>query len=414
MKKTGIEIDVKRLGKDLLALGEFGKNTENHGVTRQAFTNEDTAAKHWLIEQFKKIDVHARIDEAGNVIARYGPKDGPCVATGSHIDSVPSGGMFDGTLGVLTGLECLRVIKEKKIELKRPIEVIAFADEEGRFGGMFGVEAICGQLNPEFIESAADIRGNTLVDAMKSQGLEPLNALAARRDPDSFHSFVEVHIEQGPVLEASKNTIGVVNGISGVFKWMVKLIGKAGHAGTSPMNMRSDAFQGVADFAHEKYRIIEEDGSESSRLTIGRVELKPGFPHTIPGEVEFSLVGRDINNETMEQLAMSCRKVLSTIARKHKLMFEYRQLSWLKPQPCHEDIVNKFKKHAENLDLKYQVMPSGAGHDTQFMCQVTRGGMIFVPSVDGISHAPDEHTHWDDIEKGGDLLLHTIIDLCNE
>ncbi len=407
-------INIERLGKDLLALGEIGKNPDNHGVYRMGFTDHDTEAKKWLIEQFQAIDVDAGFDGAGNLVARYGEQDRPSVAMGSHLDSVPAGGIFDGSLGVMAAYECIRTIKEQNIELKRPVEVFAFADEEGRFGGMFGVEAICGRINPDFIESTHDVEGIFLKDAMASQGFKPIEALNAHRDPESFHAFLELHIEQGPILEKLHIPVGIVNAISGVFKWTVRLIGRAAHAGTSPMNMRSDAFQGLANFAHEIERIINEDGSDSSRLTVGKVELKPGFPHTVPGEVEFSLVGRDIDNDVMKQLALSCRKVLSTIARKHGLMFEYEQLSWLEPQPTHERITNLLVEQAEALELPYHVMPSGAGHDAQFMSQITPTGMIFVPSVNGISHAPDELTHWNDIKKGTNLLLNTLIALCNE
>lgn len=414
LQVSEIKINSKRLQEDLLELGQFGRNHDDNGVYRQAFTEADTESKRWLIDKFAAFDCPAHIDGAGNVIARLGDSDAPSVALGSHLDSVPCGGIFDGTLGVVAGLECARIFHENQVPLKRPLEIIAFADEEGRFGGMFGVEAICGNHNPDFLESTKDVKGVYLKDAMAAQGLQVLEALNARRDPSSFHAFLELHIEQGPVLESKKIPIGIVEGISGVFKWVVRLIGRSGHAGTQPMNMRSDAFQGLADFAHEISRIIEEDGSEYSRLTVGKVDLKPGFPHTIPGEVEFTLVGRDIKHEVMKELSLSCRKVLSAIARKHNLMFEYDELSWLEPRLCNEKIISQLQDQAGKLGLEHHLMPSGAGHDTQFMSTLTPSGLIFVPSVAGISHAPDEFTHWDDIERGANLLLHTAHELCNE
>jgi N-carbamoyl-L-amino-acid hydrolase len=227
-----------------------------------------------------------------------------------------------------------------------------------------------------------------------------------------MHAFVELHIEQGPVLEKSGNTIGIVDSISGVFKWIVRLIGKADHAGTAPMNMRSDAFTGLADFAHEIPRIISEDGTDRSRLTVGKVELRPGNPHTIPGEAIFTIVGRDSNESVMKELAHACRKALSAIARRHNLMFEYEQTSWLSPVECHPRIVELFEKHSKQMGLSYQHMPSGAGHDTQFMTEISQAGMIFVPSVGGVSHAPDEWTHWHDVEAGANLLLNAVLDLA--
>jgi N-carbamoyl-L-amino-acid hydrolase len=170
----------------------------------------------------------------------------------------------------------------------------------------------------------------------------------------------------------------------------------------------------MADFAHEIPRIIEEEGTDKSRITIGHVALKPGFPHTVPGEVDFTIVGRDLDEQVMSALANACRRVLSSIARRHKLKFEYEEMSWLKPAYCDEEIVSLIEKKAKELDYSYKVMPSGAGHDAQFFCGHTRAGMIFVPSVGGVSHAPDEWTHWSDIERGAQLLLECVMELACE
>jgi len=364
------------------------------------------------MDYFRSYELTTHMDGAGNVCGRLGDDNKPAIVIGSHLDSVPSGGIFDGTLGVIAGLECIRVIKEQQIPIKHPIEVIATSEEEGRFGGMLGTQALTGSLTLDWLEHAKDPNGLTLKEAMAKYGLDYHQALHARRDPGSIKAFIELHIEQGPVLEASGNTIGIVEGISGVFKWLIKLIGKADHAGTSPMNMRSDAFMGLADFAHEIQRIIDEDGTEKSRLTIGRVELKPGYAHTIPGEADFTLVGRDMSEEVMRELASNCRKALSAIARRHRLMFEYEQMSWLEPKTCSPKIIKLLKKHTQELGYSYQLMPSGAGHDAQFFTDITPTGMIFIPSVGGVSHAPDEWSHWSDIEKGGNLLLNSVLELA--
>jgi beta-ureidopropionase / N-carbamoyl-L-amino-acid hydrolase len=217
------------------------------------------------------------------------------------------------------------------------------------------------------------------------------------------------------VLDTEKTTIGVVEGISGVFKWMVRLIGKPDHAGTAPMNMRADALMGMVDFAHEIPRIIDEEGTDKSRITIGHVACKPGFPHTVPGEVDFTIVGRDLDPERMKALAEACERVLASIARKHKLRFEYQQMSWLEPAFCDSGLVAMIARKAEELGLSHKLMPSGAGHDVQFFCEHTRAAMFFVPSVGGISHAPDEWTHWSDIERGSQLLYECVLELaCGE
>jgi N-carbamoyl-L-amino-acid hydrolase len=409
-----MQINMERLKDTLLELSRFGFNDADKGIYRISFSEADMASRRWLMQTLESEGFETEMDGAANVYGRLGPGGKPTVTVGSHLDTVPAGGMFDGALGVVAGLEVLRRCKEMNLEPKWPLELLATSEEEGRFGGMLGAQAIAGDLTPDVILNAHDADGNRLVDAMTAAGLEPLRALEARRLPESMRAFVELHVEQGPVLEQTGNTIGVVDSISGVYKWIVRLIGKADHAGTAPMHMRSDAFRGLADFAHEIPRIIEEDGTDRSRLTVGKVELKPGSPHTIPGEALFTLVGRDSDESIMEALGNSCRKSLSAIARRHKLMFEYEQVSWLKPMACDTAIVDLLERQARRLDLSFERMPSGAGHDTQFLAEITRAGMLFVPSMGGVSHSPDEWTHWADVERGANLLLEAAIELATE
>jgi beta-ureidopropionase / N-carbamoyl-L-amino-acid hydrolase len=406
------QINVDRIEQDVLAIARFGLQEGGQGIYRQGFGKADMEARKWLAAEFEKLGMTQHMDGAGNVIGRYGPADGPAVAMGSHTDSVPAAGMFDGVLGVAAGMEIVRALREADVELEFPVEVIATSEEEGRFGGMLGAQAMTGHITREWLETATDEHGYALKDAMAEAGLDALDALHAYRRPEEFKAFLELHVEQGPVLEAQKTTIGIVEGISGVFKWNVRLIGKADHAGTAPMGMRSDALLGMADFAHEIYRIIDEEGTEKSRITIGHVACKPGFPHTVPGEVDFTIVGRDLDEEIMRGLANACRRVLSSIARKHRLKFEYEEMSWLKPAHCDKDLVAMIERHAKQRDYSYILMPSGAGHDAQFFCEHTRAAMIFVPSAGGVSHAPDEWTHWSDIERGAQLLMDCVLELA--
>ncbi|MGD9664207.1 MAG: Zn-dependent hydrolase [Novosphingobium sp.] len=397
-----------------MALSRFGFNEADRGVYRQGFSEEDMAARQWLRDQFESLGMAHRMDGVGNVIGRFGPDDMPAVLIASHLDSVPAGGMFDGVLGVVAGLEVVRTMKEAGVTPDFPIEVIGTSEEEGRFGGMLGAQAMTGQLTREWLDTATDEHGYALKDAMVAAGFDPQKAMHAYRRPEEIRAFLEVHVEQGPVLEAEKTTIGIVEGISGVFKWNCRLIGKAGHAGTAPMNMRSDALMGMADFAHEIGRIIDEEGTEKSRITIGHVACKPGFPHTVPGEVDFTIVGRDLDEEVMKNLAEACERVLSAIARRHKLHFEYQQMSWLKPAYCDADLINLIERNVKELGYSYRHMPSGAGHDVQFFCNHTKAAMFFVPSIGGISHAPDEWTHWSDCERGTQLLYECVKELACE
>ena len=406
-----LTVNLERIQQDIYALGRIGYNPEDQGIYRQGFSDADMQAREWLMRRLEALELTTGMDGAGNVIGRYGDPDHKALLIGSHIDSVPCGGMFDGVLGVVAGLECIRVLKENQVPLRHAVEVIATSEEEGRFGGMLGAQALSGHLTLDWLERAQDASGELVRDAMARCQLPYHKAMEAARDPNRLVGFLELHIEQGPVLEKSGHTIGVVEGISGVFKWLIRFKGKAGHAGTAPMDLRSDAFMGVADFAHELTRIIDEEGSEKSRLTIGRVELKPGYAHTVPGQAEFTLVGRDISEPVMQAVADSCRKVLSAIARKHRLMFEYEQMSWLAPKMCHPDMMALLERHARELDFSTLVMPSGAGHDAQFFTDITPTGLLFIPSVGGISHAPDEWSHWHDVEKGCNVLLNSVLEL---
>lgn len=406
-------VNLERVKQDIYTIGRFGYNPDDQGIYRQGFSEEDFKVRHWFLAELQALGLKNWMDGAGNVIGRYGDDDGKALLIGSHLDSVPAGGMFDGVLGVVAGLECIRVIKENEIPLKHAIEVIGTSEEEGRFGGMLGAQALTGKLKLDWLERAKDHSGETLRDAMAKCQLPYHLAMEAARDPNDIVGFLELHIEQGPVLEQTNNTIGVVEGISGVFKWFIKFIGKADHAGTAPMNLRSDAFMGVADFAHEISRIIDEEGTDKTRLTIGSLELKPGFAHTVPGQVEFTLVGRDMSEEVMNNVSDSCRKVLSSIARRHKLMFEYEQMSWLEPKSFSDDMIELLGKHSAESGYKTLLMPSGAGHDCQFFTDITPTGLIFIPSVGGVSHAPDEWSHWHDVEKGCNVLLKSALELIS-
>lgn len=405
------KVNIDRIEREIAAISRFGFNEEDRGVYRQGFSEADMAVRQWMRDRFEELGMHHRLDGAGNVIGRYGPNAVPCVMIASHLDSVPAGGIFDGVLGVVAGLECVRVLKENGIEPAYPIEVVGTSEEEGRFGGMLGAQAMTGHVTLDWIDRATDERGYALKDAMLAAGLDPHDALHAYRRPEEIRAFLELHVEQGPVLDMEKTTIGIVEGISGVFKWNCRLVGKADHAGTAPMDMRADALMGMVDFAHEISRIIDEEGTDKSRITIGHVECKPGFPHTVPGEVDFTIVGRDLDEEVMRGLSNACRRVLSAIARRHKLKFEYEEMSWLKPAYCNPELMGLIERKARELDYSYKIMPSGAGHDVQFFCNHTRAAMFFVPSVKGISHAPDEWTHWSDVERGCQLLLECVMAL---
>ncbi len=403
-----LSVNRERLQADIEALAQIGRS-EDHGLYRMSFSPGDMAGREWFKSRIAEAGLEFYQDGAANISARYDWDDKrAAVMMGSHLDTVPGAGHLDGALGVIVALECLRRISEEKIKLDHPLEAIAFTDEEGRFGGMLGSQAIAGMLTPESIHRAHDLNGVTLTDAMSEVGLNSMDALYARRKSESIHAFLELHIEQGPVLDKIGVSIGNVDAIAGLFKWDVSLIGTPNHAGTTPMDMRNDAFMGLSEFSSQINRILEENGSARSVATIGRVECLPGAANVVPGRVEFSLEARDTEQQVLNDLADAFRKSLSAIARRGGLMFEFKVLSELEPVKCDEGIRQTVENVSKSLKFPFLQMASGAAHDTQIMARIARAGMIFVPSKNGRSHSTAEWTDMEDIFKGADVALNAL------
>lgn len=407
-------VNKERLKASIETLAAIGRESD-HGIYRMAFSSGDMAGRDWFKQQIVEAGLQVHEDGAANIHGRLGWNEVTAsVMTGSHLDTVPGAGHLDGALGVLSGLECLRRIKEENIPLQRPLEVVAFSDEEGRFGGMLGSQAMTGRLTPESIHKAIDLKGVHLTEAMQDCGYNAMDALHARREPDSIHAYVELHIEQGPILDQMGFSVGIVDAIAGLFKWDVSLIGTPNHAGTTPMHMRNDAFAGLAEFHTQIQRLLDENGSERSVATIGRVALSPGAANVVPGRVDFSLEVRDTEQRVLDDLQSACRRALSAIARRRNLMFEFKVLSEIAPVKCSGSMVEQIKQVTESLNIPSLRMASGAAHDAQMLAGITPTAMLFVPSKDGRSHSVAEWTDLRDIEKGANVLLNTLLRLAGE
>lgn len=402
-----LRVDIERLKADVLALGEIGRDPDDRGIYRMAFTEADMLGRHWLMDRAAATGLAVAMDGAGNVHARLGAADGSAVVIGSHTDTVPRAGMLDGALGVLCGLECLRVLAGAGITPATAIELISFSDEEGRFGGMLGSEALCGFLTPESLHLVGQ-DGVPLADEMRARGLDPMGLLDARRPARDINAYFELHIEQGPLLSRAGVPVGVVDRITGLFKWAVRLRGEANHAGTTPMDMRHDAFLGLAEFANGVEGLLARAGGPRSRATIGRAEILPGAANTVPGEVLFSLDVRDTDPATLDALALAAREELAAIARRRGLMLDLEVQSEIAPEACDPDLVALVAAAAGEAGAPSLVMPSGAAHDAQIVARIAPVAMIFVPSRDGQSHAPSEWTDWGDIEMGANVLLGAV------
>jgi beta-ureidopropionase / N-carbamoyl-L-amino-acid hydrolase len=405
-------INLARLRNDLEQLGEIGK-TPDGGVWRSSFSEPDLEARRWYIERVSEAGLQHWSDAAGNIYARVG-EGSPAVLAGSHLDSVPNGGRFDGALGVMAAFECLRTIKEQGLRTTLPIEAVAFTDEEGRFGGFVGSYAVIGNLPYEEILRRRDLRGVPLADAMRQVGFDPMKIAEARRPTTDLKAYIELHIEQGPILESLSVPIGVVQGIVAGSRTWVTFRGRADHAGTTPMSMRQDAFLGAAEFGLRAREMVLTEGSGSTVGTVGALELKPGASNIVPESSFLTLDLRDISWDVLQRLLQRADILAHEVADKWSLAVTVERMRVSEPAQMSPSIQAVIDEVAQGLGHKTHWMNSGAGHDAQVMAKITHAGMIFVPSRQGRSHSPAEFTNWDQIENGANVLLHTLIQLANE
>ena len=406
-------INIERLRQLLEGVNAFGFNDETGGFNRIGYGDADMAARDWFAAKMSAAGLAVTRDAANNVFGRFGPEDGPCAMAGSHLDTVPEGGAYDGALGACVALECVLAMGDAGIVPGTAVVVAATAEEEGRFGGMLGSQTIAGTVTSGWIEQARDSDGMPLIDAMRAQGLDARKAPGCAWPKGSVTAFLELHIEQGPVLERTGCPVGIVNGVSGVCLLQVRLEGRANHSGTTPMDRRADAFAGLARLACRTAAVIEAVGTDQSRITIGKVELQPNFAHTIPGLAEFSLVIRDTSEPVMRRLRSAILRETRKAAAAHALQARIEEKSWLAPVILDATLRALLAEEADRLGIARLDMPSGAGHDAQTMQSLCPSGLIFVPSRDGISHAPEEWSDWVDIEKGAQVMLNALVRLSS-
>ncbi len=407
-----IRINLPRMRKDLEDLGAIGTTPEG-GVWRSSFSEADMEARRWYLQRIADAGLQHWVDAAGNIFARVG-EGSPAVLAGSHIDSVPNGGRFDGALGVMAAFECLRTILEHGIVTKLPIEAVAFTDEEGSFGGFVGSLAVAGRLPPEEISRRRNLRGLPLAEAMRNAGLDPLRIGEARRDAKDLKAYVELHIEQGPILESLGIPIGVVEGIVAGSRTWVTFRGRADHAGTTPMAMRKDAFLGAAEFGLRVRELVLSEGSETSVGTVGALELKPGASNIVPESAFLTVDLRDISWEVLQRLLDRARALAHEVADKWGLEVTVERMRVSEPAQMSPEILAVIDQAARELGFKTHGMNSGAGHDAQIIAKITPAGMIFVPSRQGRSHSPVEFTEWEQIENGANVLLQALLKLAGK
>lgn len=402
-------IKIERLRKDLEDLSKIGR-LPTGGVSRQTFSKADKQAREWLIAKFKEAGLDTRVDEVGNIIGRT-EGSGPAVICGSHLDSIPDGGFFDGVLGILAPLECVRSIKEQGYDLPAPIEIIAFSDEEERFLGFLGSYAFIGDLEAMSISSIKDSSGVSLKSAMKEFGLDINTAVKAKRDPDDIKAFIEMHIEQGPILERDGCPVGVVDTIKGNYRYLVTVKGKVDHAGL-PMEGRQDAMFGAVQLIHMQMDATSRHYAGGTLMTVGQINAVPGLENVVPGEVSFSVDYRSNSLNILQEIKKCLTCQMADIATELDLQINCEPLLVIDPLPLSQHIQDLLIQAAKDLNISWRRIQSGAGHDAQVLGAKVPTSMIFVPSVNGRSHCPEELTEWSDIEAGTNVLLKTVIALA--
>jgi len=404
-------ISLPRLRADIEALSVFGRNPDGQGISRFCWSPPHEEARAWLLARMKEAGLTTRVDAAGNVFGRLG-QGGPTVMTGSHIDTVPNGGPLDGALGVLAGLECLRTVREAGVKTRRPLTLAAWSDEEGRYGGLFGSRCFTGRIDPKQIPAIRAIDGDRLVDAMTRAGFDALAAPTARCDPKTLAAYVELHIEQGPHLEAASIPIGVVEGIVGIRRYRLTFLGEPDHAGATPMERRKDSFLAAADYALRARDHVVRKGSGRSVTNFGHVEVAPGVSNIVPARTLLLQEMRERDPRVLARLDRECLALARAVARRRKCRVRIERLSRTLSVRCAPRVMRAVEQACAALGLRHRQMPSAAGHDAQNLAHVTDSGMLFIPSMGGRSHRPDERSHWKDIERGGNVLLHTLLALA--
>jgi N-carbamoyl-L-amino-acid hydrolase len=406
-----ISINVERMRGDLEELGRIGRDSGG-GVSRPSFSPADIEARAWLKKKIEAAGLLYRQDGAGNQFGRIDGA-GKTVMAGSHIDTVLNGGMYDGAAGVVAALECLRTIREKKMATTKPLEIASFTDEEGNLVGDFlGSRAFLGLLDRDDVVNGRTAFGLRLRDILNGTDFSVESILEAHKTRPELEAYVELHIEQGPVLEDEGLPIGVVETIAGKHYRLCSFSGQAAHAGTTPLELRQDAFLGLADFALKATQHVATR-HYGSVVTIGRVTLYPGVFSVVPARADFTFEFRSSDPATLKELETGLFAIAAEVASTRGLGFASRVVDKTSPVNVAPRLVALIEEECRDLGVPSMRMTSGAGHDAQILAAACDSGMIFIPCADGISHSPAEQIDWGNLEKGANLLLRTLARLAS-
>jgi N-carbamoyl-L-amino-acid hydrolase len=402
-----------RLRGLLSDLSRFGAQREG-GVSRLGFSEEDQAARAWLVERMRGAGLEVSVDPAANIHGRRAGTDPslPTILFGSHIDSVPKGGNFDGDVGSMGALEVMLTLQQAQARTRHPLEMVVWSNEEGvHFGkGVFGSRMAGRGPDPGELE-ARDEEGISLAGWLQRYGADPARIAEARLDPRRLAAYLELHIEQGAVLDRRGIQIGVVEGIVGIDRFLATLEGFANHAGTTPMDERKDALVAAARLIQAvREEVMAKPGRQVGN--VGWVRVSPGAPNVVPGLVRMPIELRDLRREVMDDMAARIRDRAGTIGREAGVRIEIEQTATDEPAPTDPALRDLIERVAREAGYSTLRLPSGAGHDAQSLGRAGIPiGMIFVPSKEGISHSPKERSDWDDVTRGAEVLYRAVLEL---
>lgn len=403
-------ISATQLHKTITELSKIGREPEG-GITRLTFSKTDVEARNYVSNLIRHAGMSVKVDEFGNIIGKtLGSSKRPTIACGSHIDTVPNGGKLDGAYGVLSAIEAIRSIHQHRLAPNAALQIIVFTEEEGaRFGAFIGSRGFTGLLTKSAAYALQDKNGITFKQAMQEANIKPNSA---SRDHTDIKSYVELHIEQGPILEREHASIGVVESIVGLGELEIGITGEAGHAGTTPMQLRRDALAGAARIVLGVNEIAREI-DRTAVATVGSVAAFPGASNVVPGHAVITVDFRDTSIHGMRLLEKKIITFSKLLGNQYNLQISVRQKNLTKPTKMSRNITRIIEESSRSLGLSYKRMPSGAGHDCQNIANITKTGMIFVPSHGGMSHVPQEYTRPEQLEAGANTLMQTLLRLAD-
>ncbi|WDF05748.1 M20 family metallo-hydrolase [Shouchella hunanensis] len=415
MNVKTVTINGKRLSNSIHELSQFGQN-DGGGLDRTTFTDSELKARDWLKEQLSKLNVHVHTDEAANIWGKRVGQKKRSIVCGSHIDTVPNGGKFDGALGVLIGLEILRTLEENEIETEHDVELVSFSAEEPNPFGLstFGSRAMAGKLTAEQIKGVRNADGMRLIDALERAGGNAAQFDHCVRRENDLLAYLEVHIEQGKRLIDAQVPLGIVTGITGIYREELTIKGVPNHAGTTVMTDRTDALVAAAELILAVKNVCTDFPKAELVGTVGQIHVLPNATNIIPGEVVLAVEIRGEKTEDLQKVQQELQEKKAYVETTYGVQIETKVRLNQAPVAMSENVMTVMERQAEIGGFPTMRLGSMAGHDAAHMASLTSAGMIFVPSVAGKSHCPEEESKMEDIEKAANVCLRTLLEIDRE